>query len=201
MDASSAARAALTDGAGGAATGVGSQAQTPRTAEFRFAGFSALRLASLGLCVAALCWGMWVTRQLARDAPQTVVSLRLSRLVSDFVTSQARSNTPDDVAAIQTALYMKSLDAVLKERSARGATILVAEAVIGASATDITDDVRAETLARMANILPQSEALPQAAAMPQGPALAQEVGVQTSAPALDMVRARNPRDIAPSLQK
>jgi Type-F conjugative transfer system protein (TrbI_Ftype) len=149
-----------TDGSGIVATDTRSPPRELSAASFRFAGFSAARLAFFILCVAALCWGMWVTRQLTKPSADDLVSVRLSKLVGDFVTSQARSNVPEDVAAIQTAMYMKSLDTALKERSARGATILVAEAVIASSARDVTEEVRAETAARMASLFPQGAGAP-----------------------------------------
>jgi conjugal transfer pilin signal peptidase TrbI len=142
----------LSDGSGVVATTPRTQPRELSAAGFRFAGFSAARLAFFILCVAGLCWGMWVTRQLTKPSADDLVSVRLSKLVGDFVTNQARSNVPEDVAAIQTAMYMKSLDTVLKDRSARGATILVAEAVVASSARDVTEEVRAETAARMTAI-------------------------------------------------
>lgn len=151
---------AMTGGPGIVATDTPSAPRELSAAGFRFAGFSAARLAFFILCVAALCWGMWVTRQLTKPSADDLVSVRLSKLVGDFVTSQARSNVPEDVSAIQTAMYMKSLDTALKERSARGATILVAEAVIASSARDVTEEVRAETAARMASIFPQGAGAP-----------------------------------------
>ena len=144
----------FTDGSGIVATDSRSPPRELSAAGFRFAGFSAARLAFFIFCVAALCWGMWVTRQLTKPGTGDVVSVRLSKLVGDFVTNQARSNVPEDVSAIQTAMYMKSLDAVLKERSAGGATILVAEAVVASSARDVTDDIRVATAARMAALFP-----------------------------------------------
>ena len=151
---------ALLDGSGVVATTPRSPPRELSAAGFRFAGFSTARLAFFILCVAALCWGMWVTRQLTKPSADDLVSVRLSKLVGDFVTSQARSNVPEDVSAIQTAMYMKSLDTALKERSARGATILVAEAVIASSARDVTEEVRAETAARMASLFPQGAGAP-----------------------------------------
>ena len=145
----------FTDGSGIVATDTRSPPRELSAAGFRFAGFSAARLAFFILSVAALCWGMWVTRQLTKPGTGDVVSVRLSKLVGDFVSNQARSNVPEDVSAIQTAMYMKSLDAVLKERSAGGATILVAEAVVASSARDVTDDIRVATAARMATLFPQ----------------------------------------------
>ena len=146
----------ITDDSGIVATDTRSSPRELSAAGFRFAGFSAARLAFFILCVAALCWGMWVTRQLTKPGTGDVVSVRLSKLVGDFVSNQARSNVPEDVSAIQTAMYMKSLDAVLKERSAGGATILVAEAVVASSARDVTDDIRVATAARMATLFPQA---------------------------------------------
>lgn len=146
----------FTDGSGIVATDTRSPLRELSAAGFRFAGFSAARLAFFILCVAALCWGMWVTRQLTKPSADDVVSVRLSKLVSDFVTAQARSNLPEDAAAIQTAMYMKALDTVLKDRSAKGSTILVAEAVIASSARDVTEDVRAETASRMTALSAQS---------------------------------------------
>jgi conjugal transfer pilin signal peptidase TrbI len=145
----------MTGGPGIVATDTPSAPRELSASGFRFAGFSATRLAFFILCVASLCWGLWVTRQLTKPGADDLVSVRLSKLVGDFVTSQARSNAPDDVAAIQTAMYMKALDTALKERSARGATILVAEAVVASSARDVTEEVRAETAARMASLFPQ----------------------------------------------
>ena len=146
---------ALSDGTGVVATTPRPPPRELSAAGFRFAGFSVARLAFFILCVAALCWGMWVTRQLTKPGTGDVVSVRLSKLVGDFVSNQARSNVPEDVSAIQTAMYMKSLDAVLKERSAGGATILVAEAVVASSARDVTDDIKVATAARMATLFPQ----------------------------------------------
>lgn len=160
MSSMSGSNSGFTDGSGIVATDTRSPPRELSAAGFRFAGFSAARLAFFILCVAALCWGMWVTRQLTKPGADDVVSVRLSKLVSDFVTSQARSNAPDDVAAIQTAMYMKSLDTVLKDRSARGATILVAEAIVASSARDVTEEVRTETAARMASLFPQGADAP-----------------------------------------
>jgi hypothetical protein len=132
------------------ATGSRTSLDGPRTAGFQFAGISAARLVLFVLAIASLCWAMWVTRQLTKPPADNLVSVSISKLVGDFVTVQARSNVPEDVAAIQTALYMKSLDDVLKARSSAGTTILVSEAVIGSSARDITAEIRAETAIKMA---------------------------------------------------
>jgi Type-F conjugative transfer system protein (TrbI_Ftype) len=119
---------------------------------FHFAGLPAARLVLFACVLGALCWGMWVTRELIRPEPQALVSVRLSKLVADFVSAQARSNLPEDAAALQTAMYMKTLERVLKERSANGATILVAEAVVASSARDVTEEVRVQTASAMAGL-------------------------------------------------
>jgi Type-F conjugative transfer system protein (TrbI_Ftype) len=132
------------------ATGSRTSLDGPRSARFQFAGISAARLVLFVLAIASLCWAMWVTKELRRPPADNLVSVSISKLVGDFVTAQARSNVPEDVAAIQTALYMKSLDNVLKARSAGGTTILVSEAVIASSARDITAEIRTETATKMA---------------------------------------------------
>lgn len=120
-----------------------------RKTGFEFAGLSAAKLLLCAAGIVTLCWGMWVTRELTKAGTDDVVSVRLSKIVGDFVSAQAQANINPDAAALQTAMYMRTLDAVLKERGTKGATILVAEAVIASTARDVTEDVRAETNRRM----------------------------------------------------
>ena len=144
----------------------------PQNAGVRFAGLSSTRLVFFVFATASLCWAMWVTRALTKPVPDDLVAVSISKLVGDFVSVQARSNAPEDVAAVQTALYMKSLDEVLKARSAKGVTILVSEAVIASSARDITQEIRAETALKMASLLSPTaapvSAAPVAALTPGG---------------------------------
>ncbi len=155
-----------TQGAGLAATDFRPPPHEPQNAGFRFAGVSSVRLVLFAFATLSLCWAMWVTRALTKPASDQLVAVSIAKLVGDFVSVQARSNAPDDVVAVQTALYMKSLDEALKARSARGVTILVSEAVIASSARDITQEIRAETALKMASLIsPTAVSAPTATAV------------------------------------
>ena len=103
-----------TPGAADVATDSSTPPREPQNAGDRFAGLSSVRLVFFAFATLTLCWAIWVTRQLTRPVSDDLVAVSISKLVGDFVSVQARSNAPDDVAAVQTALYMKSLDEVLK---------------------------------------------------------------------------------------
>lgn len=109
-----------------------------------FAGFTRGQLAALSLCLAVLAWGAWATKALVTLQHKRVVTVRLSQMISDFVTSEARSGDSQQVAAQRTQAFMIGLDAVLKKHAAEGATVLVGEAVIAGTVPDITSQVNAE---------------------------------------------------------
>lgn len=106
-----------------------------------FAGYTAGQLALFAAVIALVVWGMWVTRALTSEPPQRIVKADLSRIVGDYVQAQARSATPPDQVQAQMRQFMASLDTELQRRGAKGQVVLVGEAVLSKSVTDITPEV------------------------------------------------------------
>ena len=106
-----------------------------------FAGYTAAQLLVGLALVAAVIWGMWVTRSVMGEPPQKIVKADLSRIVGDYVQAQSRSATPPDQVQVQMRQFMASLDNELQRRGAQGQVVLVGEAVLSKSVTDITPDV------------------------------------------------------------
>ncbi|MBL7372831.1 TrbI F-type domain-containing protein, partial [Escherichia coli] len=61
-----------------------------------FGGFTRVQMLILLLLVAAIIWGMWVTRALTQSKQDHIVSARLSALVGDYVEAQRFSGSPPD---------------------------------------------------------------------------------------------------------
>ena len=110
----------------------------------------------------ALLWAVWATHKIMVLGQRRTVAVRLQSLVGDFVNAEARSGDSPDQIRARTTAYMSTLDALLKKRAATGETILVGEAVVGESATDITPEIAGQ-LARLVT-LPRPVAIPPAAA-------------------------------------
>ncbi|WP_242121311.1 TrbI F-type domain-containing protein [Sphingomonas lacusdianchii] len=106
-----------------------------------FAGYTAGQLVLFAAMIALVVWGMWVTRALTSEPPQRIVKADLSRIVGDYVQAQARSATPPDQVQAQMRQFMASLDNELQRRGAKGQVVLVGEAVLSKSVTDITPEV------------------------------------------------------------
>lgn len=108
-----------------------------------FAGFSWGQILLGGLMIAAAGWGIWLTREFLIVRDKRIVSVSLAAMANDFVMAEARAaNSPEQTQA-DTGHYMSALQKVLKDRAARGETILVSEAVVSSSVPDMTPEVRA----------------------------------------------------------
>lgn len=113
-----------------------------RRRRFQFAGLTGMQLVTLLLLLAAVGWGMWVTRTLLSPKQERIVAVRLSGLVGEYVQAQARSSTPPEQVEREMRAFMASLDGQMAERASKGETVLVAEAVLTRNVPDITDEVR-----------------------------------------------------------
>ncbi|KKW90411.1 type-F conjugative transfer system protein TrbI [Sphingobium chungbukense] len=121
----------------------------PSTPEVRGAkrrvGFGGLTRVQIGmslLLIAAVIWGMWVTRALTQSKPDHIVSARLSSLVGDYVEAQRFSGSPPDRVRAEMEAFMSSLDKELQRRSQDGQIVLVGEAVLTKNVPDITDSLK-----------------------------------------------------------
>lgn len=107
-----------------------------------FAGFSWGQLVGSALVIGAAVWGTWVTREIMRLGDRRIVAVSLAAMANDFVMAEARSGNSAEQTDADTRHYMEALQGVLRDRAARGETILVSEAVVAASVPDITPEVR-----------------------------------------------------------
>lgn len=107
-----------------------------------FGGFTRAQLAlGLGL-VAALIWSMWVTKTLVAPRQEGIVKARLSTIVGEYVSAQARSALPPAQVEAEMRTFMATLDRELQRRSASGQVVLVGEAVLTRNVPDITESLR-----------------------------------------------------------
>lgn len=107
-----------------------------------FAGFTRSQLLIGLLALAALVWGMWVTKLLIAPPQDQIVSARLSAIVGDYVQAQARAASPPAQVEAEMRKFMASLDQELQNRSTRGQIVLVGEAVLTKNVPDITENLK-----------------------------------------------------------
>lgn len=146
-----------------------------------FAGFNRMQILGGLILLAAVIWGMWVTKTLVTPKQDRIVSARLSSIVGEYVQAQARSTSPPAQVEAEMRGFMASLDKELQRRSASGQIVLVGEAVLTKNVPDITDSLRqavyasgvprprqasAEELERL-NAQAMAAARPQLSAAPQ----------------------------------
>lgn len=115
----------------------------PRIRDRTIAGWPLPRiLIGLGV-IAAILWCAWVTRTLVELRSRHIVSVSLSRLVEDFVASEARGGGTPDQSAKRTATYLTAINQAVSTLGEDGTTVLVSEATLGRSVPDRTELVRA----------------------------------------------------------
>lgn len=146
-----------------------------------FAGLTRSQIAAGALIVAAVVWGMWVTKTLLTPAQDHIVSARLSAIVGDYVQAQARSATTPDRVEGEMRRFMAALDKEVQRRSDRGEIVMVGEAVLTKNVPDITDSIKKAVYAsgvpyprqasaqQMQAMSRQPSAIPSAAPLPSAP--------------------------------
>jgi hypothetical protein len=107
-----------------------------------FGGFTRPQIVVGLIVIAAIVWGMWVTRALTQPNEDHIVSARLSALVGDYVEAQRFSGSPPDRVRAEMQAFMSSLDKELQRRSQHGQIVLVGEAVLTKNVPDITDSLK-----------------------------------------------------------
>lgn len=107
-----------------------------------FGGLTRIQMLILLLLIAAIVWGMWVTRSLTQSKQDNIVSARLSALVGDYVEAQRFSGSPPERVRAEMQAFMASLDKELQRRSQGGQIVLVGEAVLTKNVPDITDSLK-----------------------------------------------------------
>ena len=116
---------------------------TPRILDRTLAGWSVQTILIGLLLIAATLWGAWITRTLVEVRSRHIVTVSLSRLVEDFVASEARGGGTPDQSAKRTAVYLAAINQAVSNLGEDGATVLVSEATLGRSVPDRTELVRA----------------------------------------------------------
>ena len=115
----------------------------PRILDRTIAGWSLQTILIGLLLIAATLWGAWITRTLVEVRSRHIVTVSLSRLVEDFVASEARGGGTPDQSAKRTAVYLAAINQAVSNLGEDGATVLVSEATLGRSVPDRTELVRA----------------------------------------------------------
>ncbi|WP_156681156.1 TrbI F-type domain-containing protein [Sphingomonas profundi] len=116
---------------------------TPRILDRTIAGWSLQTILIGILLMAGTLWGAWITRTLVEVRSRHIVTVSLSRLVEDFVASEARGGGTSDQSAKRTAVYLAAINQAVSNLGEDGATVLVSEATLGRSVPDRTELVRA----------------------------------------------------------
>ena len=116
---------------------------TPRIRDRTIAGWSLQTILIGLLLIAATLWGAWITRTLVEVRSRHIVTVSLSRLVKDFVASEARGGGTPDQSAKRTAIYLAAINQAVSNLGQDGTTVLVSEATLGRSVPDRTELVRA----------------------------------------------------------
>lgn len=116
--------------------------RSPKPKRTAFAGLTRLQWVTGLLVLAALAWGMWVTKRVIAPRRDQIVVARLSGIVGDYVQAQARSASPPEQIEAEMRRFMASLDHELQRRSAKGQIVLVGEAVLTKNVPDITESLK-----------------------------------------------------------
>jgi len=96
-------------------------------------------------------WAVWATKMLvdlSRDR-HTIVQVRLSDIVGDYVRDAARSSLPADEVSRQTARFLKVLHEVVSAQGSGGRIVLLSNAVVSGELPDITQEVRGQVYSRV----------------------------------------------------
>ena len=101
----------------------------------------ALKLLATAALVAALLWGAWVTREIASEPQQRIVTVRLAETIGSFVEEAARADA--DPAAVQAAslAYLQAAESAVADMGSDSRVVLMAEAVLAGAAEDATPEL------------------------------------------------------------
>ena len=138
----------------------------PRT----YAGLPIATLVLGVLITALLLWAGWATRELLALRAHQTVSVSLSSLIRDFIAVEARSGLPAEASAARTRAYIAAIGAGVKALSDDGNTVLVSEAVLGNSVTDVTPALKAAVEAQLHLQAPVAAPAPVVSPSPAGSA-------------------------------
>lgn len=115
----------------------------------RFAGLSPSQLVLAGSLLASSLWGAWATKEIIALEHREVVTVQLSRIMGDFVETEARSGRPAEETKARVAAYLKAVEASVQALGKDGRTVLVAEAVVSGGVPDLTEQVRTDVARRL----------------------------------------------------
>lgn len=149
---------------------------TPARRAARFGGLAPRDMILFSAAAATFVWGAWVTKTIAFDAPgrHELVQLQLQGIIGEYLQAQARSNTDEQTAARETAMFMAALDQTVSGLGKDGKVVLLHEAVVGGELPDVTEAVKAAVYAKV----PRPQPAQALAAPPQGQAALVEAEMQ-----------------------
>ena len=116
----------------------------------RIAGFTPRDLSVLVAFLLLTIWAIWATRELLELKERRIVSVSLSKIITDFVAAESRNGSSPETATARTRAYLAATDEAMRSLSRGGSTVLVSEAVVGNSVPDMTAAVAAAVNARLA---------------------------------------------------
>lgn len=109
------------------------QAQSPRPLTLKLLVTAAL--------VAALLWGAWITREVASEPHQRIVTVRIAESIGTFVEEAARADADPAVVQAASLAYLKAAESAVADMGNDGRVVLVAEAVLAGAAEDATPEL------------------------------------------------------------
>ena len=118
----------------------------------QFAGVRVTALVVAGSMLGSALWGAWATHKLLGLEKRGVVTVQLSRIMGDFVEGEARSGRSPEETRARIEAYLKAVEASTQSLGKDGRTVLVAEAVVGGTVPDLTNQVRADVARRMGTL-------------------------------------------------
>jgi len=106
-------------------------------------------LAMAGSMVVTTVWGAWTTHELLQLKKREVVTVQLSRIMGDFIETEARAGRPAEESRLRVQAYLQAVEKSVQGLGSDGRTVLVAEAVVAGSAPDLTETVRKDIARRL----------------------------------------------------
>lgn len=119
------------------------------SATLKWSPVSLAKLAVAGSMIVTTVWGTWATHELLQLKKREVVTVQLSRIMGDFIETEARAGRPAEESRERVQAYLQAVEKSVQGLGSDGRTVLVAEAVVAGSAPDLTETVRKDIARRL----------------------------------------------------
>lgn len=103
------------------------------------------------LLLGSIAWASWATRELLALRQRQIVSVSLSTILRDFISTEASRGQTEESARQRTKAFLTGVDRMMQDLRADGKIVLLTEAVAGNTVPDVTPQIMSAVRANMAS--------------------------------------------------